>query len=143
MSDKTEKLLLLAALGVGAFLFIRSRASAASNIQTRVPAGYSNGTNGNTAPNLVAQDPRNAAWYTVGSLISNLFKGGSASTAAPGASTAPDPNANPAWNQLMTQTQPTYDPNAAPLPLPDDSIAANPPSNVDPYVYEQTLWTGP
>lgn len=143
MSDKTEKILMLAALGLGAF-FLFSRSAGARVVSRTAPPGYANGTNGNTAPTLVGTGGTQSPWYQLGGLIGSIFRGGSASTGpagnAPGVSTAPDPNGSNAWNDLINQTQPTYDASPAPLPIPDDSIAANPPGNVDPYAFEAAAW---
>jgi hypothetical protein len=107
---KTEKLLIVAALGLGAYLFISRR---------RTTAATANRAAGSTIP-IVATTPAGQAqaqaYYGLGQMIGGIMGkvyGGIASSA--GASPSPST-------------------------IPDDSLAVNTPGLSDPFSYESAAW---
>ena len=128
-----KHLALFAALGIGAYWFA-SRKAVAGTVPGRTTPRYSNvGQYGPRAPGSgynptgVAQpaDP----YYGLGRLIGGLFGGGSSNLPAPGQT----PNYGYTYgSQVLGPSLESF--------IPDDALAANPPANVDPAMFEAETW---
>lgn len=107
-----SKTLLVIGIGIGAYMLFSRQAALASGAQYRVPGQTATGApRYPTAPTPQAAAEA-AAYQGLGGLIAGIYRkiGGSQSPAA-----------------------------SRPI-LPDDSIAANPPGNIDPYDFETATW---
>lgn len=133
----TNHLALIAAVGIAAYFLMNRKATAAPNTAPR----YGNvGQYGPRAPGVVYNPTGVAqpadAYYGLGRLLGGIFGGGNSSA-------LPAPGQTPSYSPSGGGY--TYGSNQAgpPAPesyIPDDALAANPPANVDPAMFEKETW---
>ncbi len=138
----TNKLLILAAVGIGAYFLMSSQARA-SVPQYRVPGQNATGAPRYPTAPTIAGAAEAAAYRDLGSLVGGIynkvFGGGSSSSGSSGSSGTPLPSGLTdsftglyGHQGIMIGESPGY--------VPEDGLAVNLPNNYDTSFLEQSFW---
>ncbi len=136
----SSKLLILAAVGLGAYFLMSSQARAGTVPQYRVPGQNATGAPRYPTAPTIAGAAEAAAYRDIGSLVGGIYNkvfGGGSSSSGSSGSTLPSGLTDSftglyGHQGIMIGDSPVY--------VPEDGLAVNLPNNYDTSFLEQSFW---